>query len=118
MAYRTRYTLRKSHLKNLELPPFDPERTDYTAFEMEAYTDALLRESTRENPEGPKVLFQEHIDSRWGREVLSTTGTVDDSITSSLSKDGHMMYYRTHPEGRKVNSDQQRKDNGASYYRN
>jgi hypothetical protein len=31
--------------------------------------------------------------------------------------DGQMMYNRTHPRGRKVNSVEQRKRNGASWYR-
>ena len=115
MATRTPYTSRKEFEK--ELPPFDPTRTDYTERELELYTNAMLREDLAARPDAPKIVFQEHIEPKWRREVLAKSGTVDDEITKSLSRDGQMMYNRQHPQGRKVNSKEQRDRNGASYYR-
>jgi hypothetical protein len=59
-----------------------------------------------ENP----ILFEEHLKNRHKREIYNKSGTPDPAF-------GQGMYNRTHPEGRKVNSDEQRKRNGASYYR-
>lgn len=59
-----------------------------------------------ENP----ILFEEHIQSRRRREIFNSLGTPDPSIVSG-------MYNRVHPQGRKVNSEEQRKRNGASFYR-
>lgn len=56
------------------------------------------------------ILFEEHFASRRRREIYTSIGTPDPSIQQG-------MYYRTHPQGRKVNSPEQRKKNGASYYR-
>ena len=56
------------------------------------------------------ILFEEHFASRKRREIYTTIGTPDPSIQQG-------MYYRTHPQGRKVNSKEQRKKNGASFYR-
>ncbi len=110
---RTPYTTRKDILDDLE--PFDPTRTDYNDRDLTAYADQFLREagSTDEAP----FLFQEHIEPRWRKEVSPKEGTPDAAITNGLSPDGQTIYNRQHPEGRKVNSDQQRKSNGASYYR-
>jgi len=59
-----------------------------------------------ENP----ILFEEHLHSRRRREIYTTVGVPDPSIVSGI-------YNRTHPEGRKVNSKEQRKKNGASFFR-
>lgn len=59
-----------------------------------------------ENP----ILFPEHIQSRQRREIYTQGGTPDPNIVSGI-------YNRTHPQGRKVNSPEQRKKNGASYFR-
>lgn len=56
------------------------------------------------------ILFEEHLQSRKRREIYTTIGTPDPSI-----KQG--MYNRTHPQGRKVNTKEQRKKNGASFFR-
>lgn len=112
---RTPYTSRKEFEK--ELPPFDPSRSDYTERELELYTNQLLRADRLNNPDGPRILFQEHIEPDWRREVLATEGVVDQAITNSLSPDGQNIYNRTHPQGRKVNSEEQRRRNGASFFR-
>lgn len=56
------------------------------------------------------ILFEEHLHQRRRREIYNSIGTPDPSIVAGI-------YNRTHPEGRKVNSPEQRKKNGASYYR-
>lgn len=56
------------------------------------------------------ILFEEHFQSRRRREIYCTVGTPDPSITQGI-------YNRTHPRGRKVNSEEQRKRNGASFFR-
>lgn len=56
------------------------------------------------------ILFEEHFQSRKRREIYTAQGTPDPSIVSGI-------YNRVHPQGRKVNSEEQRKRNGASFYR-
>lgn len=112
---RTPYSFRKEFTKNL--PEFDPSRTDYSQRELELYSDALMWQDRDDHPQGPRILMQEHIEPDWRREVHAAIGTVDEEITKAKSKDGQTMYNRRHPEGRKVNSKQQRKVNGASYFR-
>jgi hypothetical protein len=104
--------------ESVDYSTFDTKE-EYTDKELEAYSTALLREDQKENKNSGDtgILFEEHLQSRRRREVYTKAGVPDDAITSGLSKDGQMMYWRTHPEGRKVNSKQQRKDNGASFFR-
>jgi hypothetical protein len=56
------------------------------------------------------ILFEEHFQSRKRREIYTSLGTPDPSIVAGI-------YNRTHPQGRKVNSDEQRRKNGASFFR-
>jgi hypothetical protein len=56
------------------------------------------------------ILFEEHLHSRRRREIYANSGVPDPSVVSGL-------YNRTHPSGRKVNSPEQRRRHGASYYR-
>lgn len=56
------------------------------------------------------VLFEEHLKNRQRREIYTTVGTPDPEIVSGL-------FNRTHPQGRKVNSKEQRSKHGASFYR-
>jgi hypothetical protein len=56
------------------------------------------------------ILFEEHFQSRKRREIYTAVGTPDPSIVAGI-------YNRVHPQGRKVNSEEQRKRNGASFYR-
>lgn len=56
------------------------------------------------------ILFEEHLQSRRRREIYTTVGTPDPEIVSGI-------YNRVHKDGRKVNSEDQRKRNGASFYR-
>lgn len=60
---RTPYTSRKDYEK--ELPPYDEsKKEEYTARELEAYANQLLREDIAEKKDGPRVLFQEHIEPK------------------------------------------------------
>jgi hypothetical protein len=56
------------------------------------------------------VLFEEHLKNRQRREIYTSVGTPDPSIVAGI-------FNRTHPQGRKVNSADQRKKHGASFYR-
>jgi hypothetical protein len=56
------------------------------------------------------ILFENHLQDRRRREIYTSIGTPDPSIQRG-------MYNRTHPQGRKVNSKEQRKRNGASFFR-
>jgi hypothetical protein len=56
------------------------------------------------------ILFEEHLAARRRREIYTTAGTPDPEIVSGI-------YNRVHPQGRKVNSEEQRRKNGASFYR-
>lgn len=56
------------------------------------------------------ILFENHLQERRRREIYTKIGTPDPSIVQG-------MYNRTHPQGRKVNSNEQRRKNGASFFR-
>lgn len=96
------------------------EGKQYTPKELEQLADQFLRDAARaEDPETGRprgiggedpILFAEHLYQRQKREILNENGVPEPGIVSG-------MYYRSHPEGRKVNSEEQRKKNGASYFR-
>lgn len=65
---------------------------------------------SRGNQGDNPVLFEEHLMQRRRREIYTAEGTPDPSIVSGI-------YNRVHPQGRKVNTDKQRKQHGASFYR-
>ncbi len=56
------------------------------------------------------ILFEDHLKNRQKREIYTSIGTPDPGIVAGL-------FNRTHPQGRKVNSDEQRRKHGASFYR-
>jgi hypothetical protein len=58
-----------------------------------------------ENP----VLLEEHIIARKRREIMCENGTPDPNIVAG-------MYNKTHPDGRRVNSQESRETHGASFY--
>lgn len=97
---------------------FDPEE-DYTPKQLEAYATAFLRRDKEENPDVYQnaILFDTQLRNRYSREVYNKYGVPDEEITHDKSNDGQTMYNRTHPEGRKVNSQEQRSRHGASFYR-
>lgn len=135
----TGWKRRPSYRKD-ERIEFDPEKDDYTQRELEQLADQFLRDDARtigrcecacdeckvgqhcslavcsetgkekgiggDNP----ILFQEHLYQRQKREILNENGVPEPGLVQG-------MYYRAHPEGRKINSEEQRKKHGASYYR-
>lgn len=105
--------------KYSDLEITDPEwaefslEKEYTPGELDYFTDMILRADIRagnklrgDNP----ILLREHMKTRYKREIYNQNGIPDPSIEQG-------MYFRTHPEGRKVNSEEARKKHGASYYR-
>ena len=96
------------------------EEENYTASELDLMADEILRAHARAinldtgKPNGIKgdnpVLFEEHLYARKRREIYNQNGTPDPSINEG-------MFWRTHPQGRKVNNDVQRRKHGASFYR-
>lgn len=79
-----------------------PENKDHKWFKGEG----KARGNQGHNP----VLFEEHLAQRKRREIYVEAGTPDPSIEQGI-------YNRIHPQGRKVNTDKQRKQHGASFYR-
>ena len=96
------------------------EGKEYTKKELEQLTEQLLRAHAKSvDPSTGKargikgehpILFAEHLYQRQKREILNENGVPEPELVSG-------MYHRTHPQGRKVNSEIQRKRNGASYFR-
>lgn len=96
------------------------EGKEYTDKELEQLADQLLRAQARSiNPSTGKergiggedpILFVEHLYQRQKREILNENGIPEPGLVQG-------MYFRTHPEGRKVNSEEQRRKHGASYFR-
>lgn len=96
------------------------EEERYSPYELDLMAEEILRAHARSidvetgKPTGIKgdnpVLFEEHIQARKRREIYNQNGTPDPSINEG-------MFWRTHPQGRKVNNDEQRKKHGASFYR-
>jgi len=99
---------------------FEEEKTDYSGRELEQLADQLLRAQARSiDPETGKergiggedpILFEEHIHQRRRREILNENGVPDPALKQGL-------YWRPHPDGRKINTDEARKKHGASFYR-
>lgn len=92
-----------------EVPDFE-EDVEYTERQLLLLAEKILRADSKPPQEYPAVLFYEHMKDRWRREIYTSNGIPDPSIVQGI-------YWRTHPNGRKVNSDEQRKNNGASFYR-
>lgn len=104
---------------NREPIEWNPEKENWTKAELEQLADQLLKEEARAiDPETGKkrgiggenpILFDEHIYKRQQREILNVNGIPDPSITRGI-------YHRPHPEGRKLNTEAQRKA-GSGFYR-
>ncbi len=64
------------------------------------------------------ILFESHLYNRKRREIYVEAGTPDPAFTMDrFGRPTQGMYNRSHPDGRKINTKQQRAKNGASYYR-
>lgn len=89
------------------VPTYDP-RKNYTQNELLLLAERILLEDTKPVQSAPQILLVGHLMDRKSREIYVTSGTPDPEIVQGL-------YWRTHPNGRKVSSDEQRAK-GASYY--
>lgn len=69
-------------------------------------SEGVRRKIDGKNP----ILFESHLHNRRRREIYNAEGIPDPSIVSGI-------YNRFHPNGRKINSLDQRRRNGASWYR-
>jgi hypothetical protein len=64
------------------------------------------------------ILFEDHLHERRRREIYVEMGTPDPALTMDrFGRPTTGIYNRTHPDGRKVNTADQRKKSGAAYYR-
>lgn len=76
-------------------------------------------EGLRRALDGPNpILFEAHLYNRKRRELLATDGVVDPAFTMDRwgKRPTTGMYYRSHPQGRKTNTPEQRKQHGAGFY--
>jgi hypothetical protein len=103
-----------------QLEEFD-QREKLTPWQLDRFADRILWndiEGGRQNFDEPVVLMFEHLHERRKREIYVSSGVPDSALMAeALSVDGQFMYWRTHPQGRHVNSLKQRKKNRASWYR-
>lgn len=79
-----------------------------------------LGEGPRRNINGKDpILFEPHLYNRKRREIHVKDGVPDPAFTMDRwgKRPTQGMYYRVHPLGRKQNTNEQRKKNGASFYR-
>jgi hypothetical protein len=76
-------------------------------------------EGQRRDIRGPNpILFESHLYNRKRREIYVEAGVPDPAFTMDRhGRPTQGMYNRVHPEGRKVNTKDQRSANGASFYR-
>lgn len=89
------------------VPWFDPRRK-YTNNQKLLIAEKWLHMDPLPWQSHPAILGSGHLAARRSREIQVASGTPDPSIVQG-------MYNRTHPNGRKVSSDEARK-NGASFY--
>lgn len=77
-------------------------------------------EGPRRDIRGPNpILFENHLYSRKRREIHVTDGIPDPAFTMDRwgKRPTQGIYNRAHPQGRKINTPEQRARNGASWYR-
>jgi hypothetical protein len=90
----------------LRAHPFDPS-VKHSRERLDIYATAFLSVNDVGSDDG--VLFNEHLRERGKREIYNAHGFPEPNIVEG-------MYWRSHPSGRKVNSLEQRRANGTSYY--
>jgi hypothetical protein len=89
---------------------------DYPEYVCELGHKWYKGEGPRRDWKGPnQVLSKSHLENRQRREIQSSFGTADPAFT--LNKNGQPgIYNRVGEGGRKQNTDEQRKKNGASFF--
>lgn len=92
-----------------EVPDFE-EGIDYSARELQLITEKILLCDPKPPNEDPVWLNAPVYLDRCKREIYSSQGTVDPSY-------GDGLYWRTHPNGRKWWTPDQRRAGGNSFYR-
>lgn len=94
-----------------EVPDFDPAlEFAYTKRELLLLAEKILLEDDKPGHERPAYLSANRLLHRLKREIYCANGTPDPSFVSGL-------YWRTHPEGRKWKTQEQRKEHGSAFYR-
>ena len=65
------------------------------------------------------ILFETHLYNRRRRELLAKEGVVDPAYTMDRwgKRPTQGLYVRSHPQGRKTNTPEQRKEHGAGFYK-
>ena len=112
----------EKHIK-VDLKNLDPKSKYASQHFIEQFGEAMLRTDINkaESPQRYQkhvvgVKFESQLKKITSREKHSKSGVVDDTITSAGSPDGQRIYNRSHPEGRRVNTEEQRKEHGSSYF--
>jgi len=103
------------------------EKETYTSIELEAFASALLKKDRRDSGHDHDILFAEQLYNKSKREIMVDAFDIDGTLTNIMQDknkpgiykgDGQKMYNRSHPQGRKVNTEDSRKNRGSSYYKN
>lgn len=91
---------------------------DYPEFICEKSHRWYKGEGPRRDIRGPNpILFESHIYDRMRREIFVNEGTPDPAFSMDrFGRPGHLIYNRSSPNGRRVNSEISRKSSGSSYY--
>jgi hypothetical protein len=90
------------------IPEYHPGRS-YTRNELEWMADFTIFEHPSYQPDGT-ILSEGMWKSRLKHEIYSTRGTPDPNIVSGL-------YWRTHPQGLKWRTKEERKELKATFYK-
>lgn len=109
--YRSRYPISLKDTARIKREVEDyVEGEDYSDDELILLAEKILLTDPKSPTEDPMWLHGEMYYHRIRREIYCAVGTPDPSIESGL-------YWRTHPNGRKVSTDEQRKVYGHSFYK-
>lgn len=93
------------------IPDFDPAlEHEYSSRELIILAEKMLDSDPKPPHVDPVIVTPWKIGDISRREIYCSVGVPEPHIVKGI-------YWRTHPNGRKVNSDDQRRRNGASYYR-
>lgn len=103
----SRKVRRRMYIEHLTLEDFDPNK-EWARDELDHFGTLMMKEA-QPLTEDPVVLDYNRYRERVKREIYLSSGNMDNIVSPG-------MYWRTHPNGRRVNSDEQKKKNGTSYY--
>ncbi len=98
-----------NHTEIKQLPDFDPKlEFEYSRRELTLLAEKILLEDSRPMDADPMWLHEPAWRNRVRREIYTASGTPEPHIVQG-------MYWRTHPEGRKVCEDRG-EDKRRSFY--